>query len=348
MLRSKCLATAIGSLPHTDAKEAIDLVFRHLNRVPFWPQLPRRSYIEGMMPQYSEGMPGVIIDEENKKIHINADDSLLKEMEIFYETYMSEELEPFRITEKYAAGFYEFISRVKDLNEKIVAVKGHITGPITWGLTVTDQDNRASYYNESFRDCMLKMLERKARWQVRALKGLHQNVIIFIDEPYLQSIGASFVSLKREEVIENLNEVISGIKAEGGVAGIHCCGNTDWELLSETDTDIISFDAYEYAGSLALYPKQIAEFLERGGMLAWGVVPASKDVLKEDENSLTRKLRDGMRLLTKKGIRENTLLEACLITPACGAGSLGTEDADAMLRLTSRLSSILRGEMEKK
>ena len=57
MVNIKGLATGIGSLPHTDSDKALDLIFKYTPQVPFWPQLPKRDKREGMVIQYSQGLP---------------------------------------------------------------------------------------------------------------------------------------------------------------------------------------------------------------------------------------------------------------------------------------------------
>jgi preprotein translocase subunit SecD len=37
-----------------DADEALDLIFKYVPDIPFWPQLPRRDVREGMVAQFSE------------------------------------------------------------------------------------------------------------------------------------------------------------------------------------------------------------------------------------------------------------------------------------------------------
>ena len=59
--------------------------------------------------------------------------------------------------------------------------------------------------------------------------------------------------------------------SEGGVTGIHVCANTDWSMLLDSSLDIINFDAYVYMDSIGLYAESLAEFLDRGGYLAWGI-----------------------------------------------------------------------------
>jgi arginine utilization protein RocB len=105
------------------------------------------------------------------------------------------------------------------------------------------------------------------------------------------------------------------LDAVKGLKGIHCCGNTDWSVLLSTHLDILSFDAYGYLETLSLYPKDLKAFLERGGILAWGIVPTSEEVLKEEAESLVKRFKEGVEVLSKKGM-DRTLLERAILTPS--------------------------------
>jgi hypothetical protein len=86
-------------------------------------------------------------------------------------------------------------------------------------------------------------------------------------------------------------------------------------VLLSTNLDILNFDAYGYLETLSLYPKDLKAFLERGGILAWGIVPTNEDVIKEDAQSLVRRFKEGVETLSKKGI-DQTLLERAILTPS--------------------------------
>lgn len=345
--KPQCLPTAIGSLPHKDVSAAIDLVLRRLPEIPFWPQLPALGYLEGMCPQYSEGLPAAHVDAEQGKIWVDTSDAVIKEMELFYEKYLTEDPAPFALSPAFASGFQPYLDAIEKMPEKPLVLKGHTTGPITWGLTVTDQSQRAAFYNEQLKDGIVKGLARKAAWQTRELRRFGRPVIIFIDEPYLQSVGSSFVSLQKEEVAEKLNEVIASIHDEGGLAGIHCCGNTDWGLIANTDIDILNLDAYNFSESIVLYPREIGAMLERGGCIAWGIVPATNEVDGETTESLAARLRAGVKGLAAKVSNEQTILECSLVTPSCGLGSLTVAQAERALQLTQEISALMRGELKK-
>jgi len=184
-----------------------------------------------------------------------------------------------------------------------------------------------------------KHLRLKAAWMERELRRLSPETIVFVDEPYLSSFGSAYISLERDQAIALIAEVLAGIK---GLKGVHCCGNTDWSLLTATPIDILHLDAYDYAESLALYPDEVRAFLARGGLIGWGVIPASDRVWEETAAGLVDRFEAAVGLLTAKGLPRDDLLVAALISPSCGCGSLKVETAERVLRLTAEVSKALK------
>ena len=188
---------------------------------------------------------------------------------------------------------------------------------------------------------MAKFLRLKVAWQEKVLSKISPNTIIFADEPYMSAFGSVSMSLSKERVINLLEEVFGGIH---GVKGVHCCGNTDWAVLLDTSADIVSFDAYNYAQSLSLYPESVKKFLDRKGAIAWGIIPNDEESLaKESVASLKDRLEEAMAPFTRKGIRFQQLVEQGLLTPSCGLASLATKEASArVLELLAELSLEMR------
>jgi len=331
-----CLATIIGSMPHTDPSEACSLVTRYLKDIPAWPQLPNRSFLENMYVQYSQGFPGVVVKGDS--IYVDRSQDLTEPLEEFYTAYLDNDLDKYPVSPDYAVGLHSFLSQT---TLSPLAVKGQVTGPVTWGLTVTDEDKRAIIYDDVLGDAVAKLLRLKAGWQEKALSQISKNTIIFVDEPYMASFGSAFVSLSREKVISLLDEVFGGIS---GLKGVHCCGNTDWSVLLETSADILSFDTYNYAQSLSLYSAEIKEFLGRKGTIAWGIVPNEAEALAgETVASLKDRLEEAMAPFTRNGIRFKQLIEQGLLTPSCGLASLPSGEAAARaLELLAGLSTEIR------
>ncbi len=343
MFNPHCLASAIGSFPHTDASAAVDLILSSLPHIPVWPQLPRLGFRENMYIQYAEDLPCVVFDEEQGRIYFDTTCDIYEPLGAFLEKVIADDVDSFGISPSFSAGLHAFVDRMtKDKPDKVRWIKGQVTGPISFGLTITDQDKRAILYHPELYEAVLKGCEMGARWQTRKLVALHPEVIIFIDEPYLSAFGSAFINISREQVIANLTDVIDGIHREGGLAGIHCCGNTDWSILMDTPVDIINFDAYEYFQSMTLYPEPLNVFLERGGVLAWGIVPSSEAAETESVASLKACFESGIDQLAMKGIDRDLLLERALITPSCGMGGRSPDLAETIVRLTSDLSAEIR------
>jgi methionine synthase II (cobalamin-independent) len=329
-----CLPTAIGSMPHTNSSEACSIIMKCLPDIPAWPQLPQRSPKENMIIQFSEGFPGVVIDGD--KIHIEPSTDFESELEQIHIDCEQDNTGEYGISTECAAGLHDFLSQAA--GSKIV--KGQVTGPITWGLRVTNQDGLGILYDETLAETAAKFLRLKASWQENILRKISPKTIIFVDEPYLVSLGSVFTPIPEEKVPTLLDEVIKGIK---GVKGLHCCGNTNWSVLLDTKIDILSFDAYNYAFSLSVHSDKVKSFLERGGSIAWGIVPNEEEALaKESLSSLRDRLEEAMAPFTRDGVKFRQLIAQGLITPSCGLESLSPEAASQALELTAKLSRDLR------
>lgn len=333
-LEPKLLPMSVGSVPHREPKQACDLVLRNFPQIPTWPQLPKRSFLENMYVQYSERFPGVVLEHE--RIYVDREQDLDEPLEALYVAYLKNDLEHGAISREYAAGLPELVSRPLP---GLTAVKGQVTGPVSWGLMVVDQNRRPVLYDEILADAVAKHLRLKARWQEKQLQKLSPKVITFIDEPYMSSFGSAYVSLSRDQAITLMEEVLAGLE---GIKGVHCCGNTDWSLLLATSIHILNLDAYGYAETLALYADDVKAFLGRGGIIAWGIVPASEVIYAETPEHLVERLEQAMQLLVAKGIPLDRIVESSLITPSCGTGSLSVETAEKVLSTTARVSQLAR------
>lgn len=340
----QCLATAIGSMPHKDASAACKVILESIPNIPIWPQLPNTNFREEMEIQYSEGFPCVTLDATKQRMFFETDKDVSLDFAEFYENYMAENLDYFQISPEFSRGIYAMKDKLSTLDSSdIKYFKNHVTGPITVGLGRVDESKRAIYYNDMFRDIIVKGTEMKARWLLNEFKFLDCQQICFIDEPILSGFGSStYVSVHRHDVVQYLHDTIQAIHKDQSLSGIHCCGNTEWTILIDAGVDIISFDAYDYAETIAYYPDQIKAFLENGGVLAWGIVPTSEQINAESPESLVTKLQTYVQTLASKGIQEDLIWDRCLITPSCGTGSLSVELSEKIFSYLSSVSHLLR------
>lgn len=331
-----CLPTSIGSLPHTDPQVACSLILKYLPSIPAWPQLPRRSFLETMYVQFCRDFPGVKMEEE--RIYIDTSERDLTEpLAKILRDYESEDIKDYAMSREEASGLYAFLS--SDLGNPLI-IKGQITGPVSCGLSLKDEKGQAIIYNESIMDVLSKHLALKAIWQEKMLSTLHTYTMIWIDEPFVSVYGSAFFPLSKEQVITPLKDILKKIK---GLKGIHCCGNTDWALLLSIPIDILSFDAFNYAENFSLYLKEIKAFIDRGGVIAWGIVPNNEeDLKKETASSLQDRLEDAMAPFSRYKIPFRQLVRQALLTPSCGLSQLSPDAAIAALEILSELSERIR------
>jgi hypothetical protein len=339
------LTTHVGSVPHLEAHE-LSARLNDLLDAPAWVQLPRRSFRESMYVQYSPTLPAVHEDAANGRIYFDTKSDLTDALASFYTPVLDQAVDAFALRPDHAHGFFAMLETLRATKGEWA--KGQATGPISFGLTITDQDLRASLYNEMLVDAIVKNMSMNARWQIRQLKSVRTNVILFLDEPYMAAFGSAFISLSREQAITYLDEAFDAIHAEGGMAGVHCCANTDWSVLLATKVDILNLDAYGFIENLALYPVELREFLDRGGNVCWGIVPNNEQIFDETPQGLAERLRNGIRLIVEKAAARGVKIEAAefdnrsLIAPACGLGSTSIEVADRVFEALAETGNVLK------
>ena len=339
-------ATLIGSQPLTDHVEAFGLIMKHTPDIPTWAQLPVYRQ-EGMVPQFMEGMPGLVQSGERFWVDTAAPD-FDDQMLAFFESYLSLETARvgwdtscFTLNARTAQGFFTMLESVTAAPKAPAAVKGQITGPITFCMSLKEADGRAIFYNESLRDAAVKLLAMKAAWQARTLAVLGCPVIVFIDEPSLAGYGSSeLISVSKEEISACLQEVIDAIHGYGGLAGVHVCANTDWSLLFDVPLDVVNFDAHGYFDKLILYSGALKNFLESGRLLAWGLVPTvGADIIAGTTvETLWADWCQKSGQVAALGIDPDRVRRQALITPSCGTGSLTPALSQRVLMLTQELS----------
>ncbi len=341
----KCLATAIGSLPHVKAEDAVRVVLENIPDAPIWPQLPANGMNEQMEVQYSEGLPRVVIDREKERMYIDTSGDYSLELATFYENFLMENMDYFQITPAFSRGIFALEAALQAAGGTRPFVKVQTTGPISFGLTIVDENKRAIYYNPEFADVVVKGLAMKCRWQINKFRPFAQSIICFIDEPILSAFGSStYVSVSREDVVAKISEVVEAVHAEGALAGVHCCGNTEWPILIDAGVDLVNFDAFDFGDTVALYPSAMKAHLEAGKALAWGIVPTnSAKIHAQTVDSLLAKFDACVDNLAKAaGIDRELILNQAMITPSCGTGSLPVADAELVFTLLGQTSKALR------
>ncbi|MCP4574878.1 MAG: hypothetical protein GY846_01135 [Deltaproteobacteria bacterium] len=333
------MATGIGSVPFLEVEATCREIIRFFPHMPFWPQFVKRSYLEDMSVQYSEGLPLLSVDREKRSLTVSNSGERESELVNFYERFFSGDLESFAISEPYAPGLYTLMATLNEIkSDQTHYIKGQTVGPITFTSGILGLDGRPVIHDPELSEAFVRGLAIKALWQVRILEKSGRRPVIFLDEPSLSGFGSAFSSIQRHDVVDKLQMMISYLRDKSDcLVGIHCCGNTDWSMIMAARPDIINFDAFEFIEHFLLYPDLIAGFLREGGTIAWGIVPTSGFTGQESEKDLLKKVGGGIKKIAEKGLSPQTIVERSIFTPSCGMGSMDPANARSAMNLLARL-----------
>lgn len=337
-------------MPHKDPAQAVELVTGALKRAPHPPQLSKADPREQMWIQFSQGLPGFHPDLESGKPYFDTSDATTEDLSVFFENYIAvtegAPADEFAVGPDYGLGIHEFLNHLKKTNAKLPFLKMHVTGPMSFSLVVTDNNQTPVFYDHNFREAAVKGMGLKAVWMIEQFRPFADNVIVFFDEPSLSAYGSSaYLGVSRDDVINSLNDVIELALAAGAIPGVHCCGNTDWGILMDTQARIINFDAVDYMETMPIYAGQLSDFLAKGGVLAWGAVPNDERIDQETPETVINRIRTGIDSIVQAGVERDLVSGKIIITPACGCANLSPELTEKVYETLGALDSLDPGEI---
>lgn len=321
-------------MPHTDPERALEMA-SSLD-VPFWPQLPNYSYYEDMYVQAAEHFPGILLDVDQRTLKFSMDKFIA---ELGDTLGHFDDPSYFDISKNYSIVYHRFLSM--DLSG-YPAIRGQLEGPVSFGFNVPDQNKRPILFDDTVRSFMLEFMAKRINIQLNRLKAFNENAFMFVDEPGLQYIFSSMSGYNDMKAKSDLDQFFSMIDRP---RGIHLCGNPDWDFLLGLDLDILSLDIYTNAEIFSSYAPSIKRFLEKGGVISWGIVPTGFEFFeKETIESLAERLETTWRFLDKKGIDISHMLQKSLLSPAtcCLINPDKEKTVEKAFSTVKQLSSILR------
>ncbi len=310
-------------MPHTDIDRAFDQALS--TDILFWPQLPN--------------LTGILLDLEERNLRFSMEKFIAEFEKTF--AYMDGP-EYFDISPEYSAVYYKFL-RVDDRP----AIRGQREWPISFGFNVLDQNKRPIIFDDTVRPFLLEFMEKRVNIQLERLKKLNKHVFMFVDEPGLQFVFSA-LSVYGDVVAHQDTETFFSIN--DCPRGVHLCGNPDWDFLLSLDLETLPMDVYTNGDIFISYVDSIRDFLDKSGVLVWGIVPTNIEPFeKEGLDSLEKKLVKLWEDLAKKGIDFEFVISHSLLSPAtCCLVNLDREKTvEKAFVLTNRLSAKLREKYKK-
>jgi hypothetical protein len=304
-LIGNCQTTAMGILPHTSIEEALALALSL--DIPFWPQLPRISFYEDMYVQVTEHLPGIIINADEGRISFSKD-KFCEELPEHFRNM--ENRDYFRLSPGYSPVYHAFFK--KELSQ-YYAVRGQLIGPLSFGLNIIDENYKLIIYDDEVREFLYEFISRKINVQYQELKQKNDRAFVWIDEPHLAMLFNANIGYTFERAREEYTDFLTTLS---GPKGVHLCANPDWSFLLNLDLDILSLDALSWGNVFTYYTEEIRGFLDKGGIIVWGISPTTDEQVKDvTVSELLAKLEGFWDYLAARGIPKEQILAQAWLAP---------------------------------
>jgi hypothetical protein len=334
-----CLPVLRGGLPHATAHEAVALVAAVTPEIPAWPAVPERSFRETPIAQAAAGFPGLTIDPAYERVSVDraAAEIGLDRLGL---AYLRAEPGVGALPTDHAAGLGELL-RLVSHGHRARALKGEVRGPVSLSLQLTDEDDRPLAYDPALREALLHHLSLRVAWHCEQLSTYTDSVIFCLDEPFLDALSLPLCPIERDAGIDMIDRLLDDMS---GCRGLCVGPGVAWEDLLMTSADLVVFDAYDHIGQLAGAAGAVSQFLDRGGILGWGVVPADGESLAHERaDTLAQRVeRAAAELVAASDMSLRSILETSLITSSGDLSALPVDVAEAALRMCAAVSGRLR------
>ena len=297
----------MGIMPHRDVDRALELALSL--DIPFWPQLPNMSIYEDMYVQASQNFPGVSVDFDRERL-VFSTAKFGQELDDYF--IKMENPETFMLTEKYSMVFHRFLSAgLQDYR----AIRGQVIGPVSFGFKVLDEQLRPIIYNDEVRAVLFDFIQKKANIQYQQLKKRSSNAFVWLDEPGLGYVFSAFSGYNEQHAKADYRDFFDGLQSP---KGLHLCADVNLPYLLELGVEILSFDAYQIEFMPKEYAGAVAGFLNRGGVIAWGIIPTESTTLAaQTPDTLAAILSDYWELIGENtGLAVKQIAEQALVAPA--------------------------------
>jgi hypothetical protein len=297
----------MGIMPHRNVDQALRLALSL--DIPFWPQLPKVSMYEDMYVQTSQNFPGIAIDFDKGRLSFDTSrferelDAYLAKMDV---------PETFALTTQYSAVFRKFLSReLQDYK----AIRGQNIGPVSFGFKVLDENLKPIIYDDEARTILFDFIQKKANIQYGELKERNPNAFVWLDEPGLAYVFSGLSGYNEQQAREHYHDFVEGLE---GPKGLHLCAEVNLPYLLELGVEILSFDAYQIGFMPKEYAGNVAEFIKKGGIISWGIVPTESTVLAtQTPRTLAATLSGYWEVVSQNtGLSLNQIAMQALVAPA--------------------------------
>jgi hypothetical protein len=204
---------------------------------------------------------------------------------------------------------------------RLRGVRAELSGPVSLALQIVDDQERPLAYDPPLREALAQHLALRGIWLYEQLSLTLGGALICLDEPFLEALGTPFCPLDWEEGGAMLARTLAELPAPRGLC---VAGAPNWAAVLALPVELVFFDAYEQSAGLIQAASAVAGYLDRGGILGWGIVPTDPLILAQERaETLARRFISSVEYLAAAGaIAVEQVWSAALISTSSGLGHL--------------------------
>ncbi len=175
--------------------------------------------------------------------------------------------------------------------------------------------------------------------------------IILFEEPLLNRFGSEKrgnEDIDSETLVSIYSRIFEKLHANSAYVGVQCLKKCDWQMPIDAGVDLISFNAYTNPHNLHIIAPKLWSFLQNGGYINWGIVPADGVDSVKGTNCETV-LNDYNEILNSfiiRGFEEDVISKKSLVSPQNDVSKLPMIFADTALLNAYNLSSAIENQQQ--
>lgn len=310
MYTPNCDVFWVGSYPAKDPEKVCRGILKNTSMLLHWPQLPKRARVERVVDQTYAALS-------------TPDDSFPKGAATGWNA------------------MWRLLKKSKR-RSKTGFFKTQIAGPIT--LFGKLQAGGIKYEQKLSEQVSLWL--GHAYWQIDSIKENGFRPIVMLDEPLLPTYMGQASSARGKRTLKLLRSIVRRLKRRGAKVGIHCCNRISPATLIGLEVDLIHFDCFHFPTQTTQSRDTLREFLLRGGIIAWGVVPTAEVLNAASRTQVEKTLRDSIASMESRGLPLRRVLAQSMVAPTCGTGLLSSEKSAEIEEFTTSLSQALKSKYQ--
>ena len=270
----------ITNLPYEDVMLCKQMMLRLYENIPFLAELPKIDPNDNVIYRTIENIPGITYKEKKLIIEDCNTSSFMKcaqELDNVFNSDDENKLDSYYSGSPFWDMYTEMLKRIQP---KYTIIR--LLGAYSFAETVFNVSTSTMLKEKAYRKYIIQAISIKALWYINKIKSIspETKLIILFEEHQLYKYG----TLKRnnEEITKDIitslfTKIFQRIQKSGGLIGVQSFEKCNWQLVLDSNVDLISFDAYKNPSSLNIVSDRLGTFLAKGGYINWGIVPANNE-----------------------------------------------------------------------